>query len=1012
MTVSIETVHLPHLPSAVAVHIALYRDVKNSPFLRQQLLSGNADFEYAFIDASMVLSRTHILSAIFRAVNDYLNGRLKSRNVHSEIVFSLSPANNIADSFRKFGITDSTTDLLVVKVSVTPDVTHGSVAAHLQQSIDGSPVPFADESLSEISDVSKIKKAYKLGALSAQDDEKRRLELSLIGYGPSPQIRFATMSPATDIVVLSSSPDQVPSHSPEEPKCDPAKVFGLSPLSSSPSPLPSPSELFQPPTRSRFFKSEDGNDGSSRTAKKKSATVTKSKDMATPSRKTASRGGRQKRATETQSMTDSQTVSGHSEPPIPKYNECTVKKGTGPKKKRTDTANKRTQPKNKTITGKVAKSGITETAKSEDNTQGLVTWAVSPGEGFSNKLEWEKDGLQLEAAMQRRLDWTPSKDTGKRAVALDDIDGDQSRLGDLLSEYGFTKATTDSQGDLKLFGGGAPTKRRRLELLDPRIPSNSKRTSPEADNNRPNDGAIRKAKASAAAGKPKKRSRKITTLTGRMMALYANDSTDSLDAANTTIGVSEDVTNKVLSEGKLFSRSLDIDSCVLPPEDAVNYLKDQDLMFGTCSQLEREDSPTMLRHMQKAIRASENSMVGNSKPSSITRAGSGLYSQTAVARFQSPRNLWSVAARDMDGSLAEIEVLDMVDISNISELPPRPTGNLQDSIEKDDENTVSQGKPPQPVEIADKVEAAVDIQMENMTTSESKSEETACVASEICPMPQFANWKDSTLSKEVGLYGFKPMKSRKKMIEVLERCWEAQHVSTRTGVQEVQEKPEAGSTGNAGTIQSQTNKQTCKTDAAEKAKKESASLTEEAKPITALEAKPNRAGDESSQVLTKSSFADVEEIEDSEDELIPSPSRLQSRYMRHISESRSSQRGSQPLPVSATPSSPTRNVDSGTQPSPPDLVAESGLPDLASQIAKAVRLQPRSFSDDCKRPSWHEKILMYDPIILEDFATWLNVEGLGLVHEDREVSAEFVRQWCESNGICCGFRKNSRRSER
>ncbi|GIC84622.1 EKC/KEOPS complex subunit CGI121/TPRKB [Aspergillus udagawae] len=181
MTVSLETIHLPHLPSALPIHIALYRDVKNAPFLRQQLLSGNGDFEYAFIDASMVFSRTHILSAIFRAVNDYLNGRLKSRNVHSEIVFSLSPANNIADSFRKFGISDSTADLLVVKVSVTPDVTHESVAAHLQQSIEGSSVPFADETLSEISDVSKIKKAYKLGALGAQDDEKRRLELSLIG---------------------------------------------------------------------------------------------------------------------------------------------------------------------------------------------------------------------------------------------------------------------------------------------------------------------------------------------------------------------------------------------------------------------------------------------------------------------------------------------------------------------------------------------------------------------------------------------------------------------------------------------------------------------------------------------------------------------------------------------------------------------------------------------------------------------------------------------------------------
>lgn len=44
---------------------------------------------------AQVLSRAHALSSVFRAVNDYLNGRLKSRNIHSEIVFSLSPTNNV-----------------------------------------------------------------------------------------------------------------------------------------------------------------------------------------------------------------------------------------------------------------------------------------------------------------------------------------------------------------------------------------------------------------------------------------------------------------------------------------------------------------------------------------------------------------------------------------------------------------------------------------------------------------------------------------------------------------------------------------------------------------------------------------------------------------------------------------------------------------------------------------------------------------------------------------------------
>ncbi|KAL2812800.1 kinase binding protein CGI-121-domain-containing protein [Aspergillus cavernicola] len=184
----LETIHLPHLP--LAVHAALYTDVHNAPYLRQQLLSANADFEYAFVDASMILSRAHALSAVFRAVNDYLNERLKSRNIHSEIVFSLSPTNNIADSFRKFGISDTTTSLLVVKVSVTPDITYESVAAHLAQNVQGSPLAFDDESLSGISNIAKIKKAYKLGSLPStpsgqangtQDDGKRRLEVSVQG---------------------------------------------------------------------------------------------------------------------------------------------------------------------------------------------------------------------------------------------------------------------------------------------------------------------------------------------------------------------------------------------------------------------------------------------------------------------------------------------------------------------------------------------------------------------------------------------------------------------------------------------------------------------------------------------------------------------------------------------------------------------------------------------------------------------------------------------------------------
>ncbi|OAX78306.1 hypothetical protein ACJ72_07388 [Emergomyces africanus] len=168
----LKTIQLSHVRSNCPVHVALYRDLQNASFLREQLLSGNTEFEYAFIDAAMILSTTHVLAAVFRAVNDHQNNRLKSKNIHSEIVYSLSPNNNIAESFRKFGLTNSTKDLLVVKVSTSPEVTHESVAQHLGKVIKGDSLNFNNENLHLISDLSKIKKAYKLGSGNAKSAPK------------------------------------------------------------------------------------------------------------------------------------------------------------------------------------------------------------------------------------------------------------------------------------------------------------------------------------------------------------------------------------------------------------------------------------------------------------------------------------------------------------------------------------------------------------------------------------------------------------------------------------------------------------------------------------------------------------------------------------------------------------------------------------------------------------------------------------------------------------------------
>jgi EKC/KEOPS complex subunit CGI121/TPRKB len=50
----LQSIHLEHLPPSHMLHISLFHSVSNAAFLHQQLLDGNAEFEYAFIDASVV----------------------------------------------------------------------------------------------------------------------------------------------------------------------------------------------------------------------------------------------------------------------------------------------------------------------------------------------------------------------------------------------------------------------------------------------------------------------------------------------------------------------------------------------------------------------------------------------------------------------------------------------------------------------------------------------------------------------------------------------------------------------------------------------------------------------------------------------------------------------------------------------------------------------------------------------------------------------------------------------
>lgn len=190
---SVHTLTLPHYPSH-PVHIALFKDVRNSAHLRSQLLSANPEFDYAFLDATTILSYHQLLLAAQLALHAHLTNRSKTRTPHSELVFRLHPNNNIGESYRKFGIDDSSSTLVAVKFSLSPEITTESVGKHLGDVVEGESVAISEEGeeLAQFADVAKLRKIFKLNDGGAKGkkgaavngeakDELRGLESVILG---------------------------------------------------------------------------------------------------------------------------------------------------------------------------------------------------------------------------------------------------------------------------------------------------------------------------------------------------------------------------------------------------------------------------------------------------------------------------------------------------------------------------------------------------------------------------------------------------------------------------------------------------------------------------------------------------------------------------------------------------------------------------------------------------------------------------------------------------------------
>lgn len=409
------------------------------------------------------------------------------------------------------------------------------------------------------------------------------------------------------------------------------------------------------------------------------------------------------------------------------------------------------------------------------------------------------------------------------------------------------------------------------------------------------------------------------------------------------------------------------------PKTAMKSVTEQDLIFGTSSQLAREESPTCLRDIQQAIINSQQTCeeYGVSSTRNMTPSIScNLPERAGKTPLAGSKNLWSVASRGLDGSLLAVEVIDLLDTPKPLEKAPSTsipevnlTSNIQGTKGCAAETGPSNVPPTRPLQNKPNDLASgqpiprslAEASLRNRRQSRSPVKKQKIPKDSGKPrakeMPNYHGFTDADLCKEIASFGFKAIKKRSEMIALLERCWESQ---VRIALQTLQPNLKAANMG--------------------------ASREDQSK-----QRKPSKRKGKLQESTTAGATSNV----------TASPPKPRGRPRK--------------MPASPHPPPPQPVLVPCLAPRIPNTVS-SLKTDLYTQITNAINAAPATHS--ATHPTFRERMLLYDPIVLEDLTAWLNTEGLGMVGIDDEVSIWIVKEWCERESVCCHSRNESSTARR
>jgi hypothetical protein len=517
------------------------------------------------------------------------------------------------------------------------------------------------------------------------------------------------------------------------------------------------------------------------------------------------------------------------------------------------------------------------------------------------------------------------------------------------------------------------------------------------------------------------------------------------------------------------------------PEEARAEEKHQGFLFGTSSQLAADESPTFIRDMQHAMQQSEalsTTSMDNPEPKSCVKVPTAPRG-TLLSLGQAERELWCSAARDSDGNILDLEI--QMYATESPAIPDQKSPELPSLIHHTDSTA------PGPRQV-DAPRSAM--QTQALPSDDSwmmlGSDDPPPVPSPNAVTPPDAETLSTTAPKRLAT---SPIRQRSVLqsldvnVSPQKELPRSQHRAFATKATSTTEPkrprgrppkiaPSASTAATAPKKRGRPPKQkpteiisdppTTMTPSASTGMHKTRDSALPATPPKKRGRPPKPKPTPAAAIPTKSppdrippsssDFVHIDDVSESDSPTTPSPPRRRGPSSPPIAQQLTLE------PISS-PKAPRPTISGALLVKPDDARWASVAPLLFPQITAVVKAAPPA-SAPAQPLSWYEKILLYDPIVLEDLTAWLNGRGLmievrrvdkgkkkkgkekekektkmktreiekekmegddeapdgdGEVGEEDEVEVVreelkpwMVQKWCEENSVCCLWREGLR----